>query len=133
MAYAGRNKTELQDSFLSTVLDASMTLEESAFAALSLGIIFVGQCNGEVAEAIIQTLMDRTEDQLNSHYAKLFGVGLALLYMGQQNKCEATLEAIGIIGHPFKKFLEIIVTSVAYVGSGNVLKVQNLMHECLSD
>ena len=26
-------------------------------------------------------------DQLNEHFAKYFGVGLALLFMGQQNKC----------------------------------------------
>ncbi len=53
--------------------------------------------------------------------------------MGQQNKCEATLEALQIIEHPIRKFIEIIITSAAYVGSGNVLKVQNLMHECLSE
>lgn len=26
-----------------------------------------------------------------------------------------------------------MVTSVAYIGSGNVLKVQDLMHECMSE
>jgi len=36
-----------------------LSLEESAFAALSLGLTFVGQCNEEVAGAIIQTLMER--------------------------------------------------------------------------
>lgn len=77
--------------------------------------------------------MDRSEEQLNSHFAKYFGIGMALLYMGQQNKCEATLEALSMIEHPLKKFIEIIVTSVAYVGSGNVLIVQEMMHECLSE
>jgi 26S proteasome regulatory subunit N1 len=48
--------------------------------------------------------------------------------MGQQNKCEATLEAINLIEHPIKKFLQIIITAIAYVGSGNVLKVQDMMH-----
>jgi len=48
--------------------------------------------------------------------------------MGQQTKCEATLESLGMVDHPIKKFIEIMLTSVAYVGSGNVLKVQNMMH-----
>lgn len=26
-----------------------------------------------------------------------------------------------------------MITSMAYVGSGNVLKVQDMMHECMSD
>jgi 26S proteasome regulatory subunit N1 len=45
----------------------------------------------EIAEAIIQTLMEREASQLDDHFSKYFGVGLALLYMGQQNKCEGTL------------------------------------------
>jgi 26S proteasome regulatory subunit N1 len=53
--------------------------------------------------------------------------------MGQQNKCEATLETISMIEHPIKKFIEIMIISVAYIGSGNVLQVQKMVHECLSD
>ena len=93
----------------------------------------MGQCNGDVAEAIVQTLMEREEAQLNEHFAKYFGVGLALLFMGQQNKCEATLEALQLVEHPIRKFIEIMIVSSAYAGTGNVLKVQDLMHECLSE
>jgi 26S proteasome regulatory subunit N1 len=57
LAYAGRSKTELQELFISTIVDTELSLEESSFAALSLGLTFVGQCNEEVAGAIIQTLM----------------------------------------------------------------------------
>ena len=53
--------------------------------------------------------------------------------MGQQNKCEATLETLMMIEHPIKKFIEVMIISSAYVGTGNVLRVQNLMHECLSE
>ena len=53
--------------------------------------------------------------------------------MGQQNRCDATLDALGMIEHPIKKFIEVMVTSAAYVGSGNVLKVQNMVHECMND
>lgn len=94
MAYAGRSRADLQEIFTPKIVDTSISLKESAYAALSLGLTFVGQCNGEVAEAIIQTLMERAAenpDQLNEHFAKYFGVGIALLFMGQQNKCEATL------------------------------------------
>lgn len=45
---------------ISKIVDTSIGLKESAYAALSLGLTFVGQCNGDVAEAIVQTLMDRT-------------------------------------------------------------------------
>ena len=47
----------------------------------------MGQCNDEIASAIIQTLSERTEEQLNTQVARYFGIGLALLFMGQQNRC----------------------------------------------
>jgi 26S proteasome regulatory subunit N1 len=68
-------------------VDTSLPLKESAFAALALGLSHVGQCNMEIAEAIIQTLMEREASQLDDHFSKYFGVSLALLYMGQQDKC----------------------------------------------
>lgn len=92
----------------------------------------MGQCNDDIASAIIQTLCDRT-DQLNQHTSLYFGVGLALLYMGQQNKCEPAIEMLSLVDHEIKKFIEIMLISLAYIGSGNVLKVQNMMHECMSD
>lgn len=61
MAYAGRSREDLQEIFMTKIVDTDCPLEESAFAALSLGLDFVGQCNEDVANAIIQTLMERTE------------------------------------------------------------------------
>lgn len=45
MAYAGRNKQELQEILTTPIVDTDCPLEESAFAALALGLSFVGQCN----------------------------------------------------------------------------------------
>lgn len=101
---------------------------------MALGLSNVGKCNDDVASAIVQTLMERSDEQLDKHAAKYFGLGFGLLYMGQQNKCEASLEAVNCISHePTKKYLSIIVESLAYIGSGNVLKVQDMVHECMSD
>lgn len=44
-----------------SVLIESVSVELSAMAALSLGLIFVGKCNDEVANAIVQILMDRPD------------------------------------------------------------------------
>ena len=57
----------------------------------------MGQCNEEIAGAIIQTLCERSEDELNTHAARYFGIGLGLLFMGQQNRCETVLEMMGMI------------------------------------
>ncbi len=46
MAYAGRARQDLQELFVTKIVDTSLSLKESAYAALSLGLSFVGQCNG---------------------------------------------------------------------------------------
>ena len=49
--------------------------------------------------------------------------------MGSQSKSDAVLEQIQRIDHPAKKWIEIGTESIAYLGSGNVLKVQKMSNE----
>jgi 26S proteasome regulatory subunit N1 len=58
-------------------------MEVSSLAALAIGFIFVGSCNGEVAMAILQTLMERDESALNDKWTRFMILGLALLYLGK--------------------------------------------------
>jgi len=109
IAYAGKAREDISELLQKIVVSDHLPVEQSAFAALSLGLVFVGKCDDGVAGAIIQTLVERSETHLNSHWAKLFGVGLGLLFMGQQSKCDAVLESLGMIEHPIKKYYEIIV------------------------
>lgn len=52
-AYAGTNNTDIQEELVPIIIDTSLNQDLSAFAALSLGLIFVGQANDEIATAII--------------------------------------------------------------------------------
>jgi len=54
-----------------------------------------------------------------------------LLFLGRGEACEATLEVIKTLTHPIKSYIEITVEACAYVGTGNVLKVQKMLHTCL--
>ena len=58
-------------------------MELAALAALSVGLICVGTCNGDVSSTILQTMMERDETQMKDTYAKFMGVGLALLFLGK--------------------------------------------------
>ena len=64
--------------------DAKAPLDVIAFAALSLGMIYVGSCNEEVAQSIIFALMDRSEAQLGDALTRFLPLGLGLLYLGKQ-------------------------------------------------
>jgi 26S proteasome regulatory subunit N1 len=58
LAYAGSARVELQEALTDILLGTADSVELAAMAALSLGLIFVGKCNEEVAGAIIQTLCE---------------------------------------------------------------------------
>ena len=85
------------------VVDVNLSVELSAMAALSLGLIFVGTRQDDVMSYIIDTLNERPENQLNMTMARFFGVALGLLFLGKQEMCEPILEVINTITHPISK------------------------------
>lgn len=66
--------------------DAKAPLDVIAFTAISLGLIYVGSCNEDVAQAIIFALMDRSEAELGEPLTRLLPLSLGLLYLGKQVK-----------------------------------------------
>ncbi len=41
------------------------------------------------------------------------------------------IETLGMIEHPISKYTQVLVESCAYVGTGNVLKIQKMLHHCV--
>lgn len=130
IAYAGSPRQEILDLLLPVVSDCGVTMELSSLAALSLGLVYAGSCNGDITSTILQTLMEREEEELKDPFAKLMGAGLALLFLGKQDAAEAPLETLKAIENPLAKQIEVMVEIVAYAASGNVLKVQKMLHIC---
>lgn len=105
-------------------------MELSSLAALSLGLIFVGTSHGDITSTILQTMMERDETALKDTHAKFMVLGLALLYLGKQEAADATLETLKVIESPLAKQASVLVDACAYAATGNVLKVQQMLHLC---
>lgn len=95
----------------------------SATAALSLGLIFVSQCNEEVCNLIISSLMGFEEKILEESYARYFAIGLALNFLGKQESSETVIETLNTIEYPIARYSETLIELASYIGTGNVLKV----------
>ncbi|KAI9264821.1 armadillo-type protein [Sporodiniella umbellata] len=130
LAYAGSARQEIADLLLPIVSDTSLSMELSSMAALSLGIIFVGSCDGDITSTILQTMMEREDQYLKESWSRFMALGLGLLYLGKQDASEATLETLKAITHPLGKQAEVLVEALSYAGTGNVLKVQKMLHMC---
>ncbi|KAF9976410.1 proteasome regulatory particle base subunit [Actinomortierella ambigua] len=130
LAYAGSAREELSELLLPIVSNSDLTMELASYAALSLGMVFVGTCDGEITSTILQTMLERSEGQLSETFGRFMALGLALLHVGARDQCEVTLETLKAIEHPIGKRAAVLVEVCAYAGSGDVLRVQRMLHFC---
>jgi len=116
---------------LSPILtDSKVPIDVIAFTAISLGLIYVGSCNDEVAQSIIIALMERSDSELGEPLTRFLCLGLGLLYLGKQEKVDATLEVAKTFNEKISRYCQVTLESCAYAGTGNVLKVQSLLGLC---
>ncbi|GJJ69799.1 26S proteasome regulatory subunit N1 [Entomortierella parvispora] len=130
LAYAGSAKEELSELLLPIVSNSDVPMEISSFAALALGQIFVGTCDGEITSTILQTMLERADGQLGETYGRFMGLGLGLLHLGTRGQCDVTLETLKAIEHPIGKRTSVLVEISAYAGTGDVLHIQRMLHYC---
>ncbi|RZC86510.1 hypothetical protein C5167_030588 [Papaver somniferum] len=130
LAYAGTQNDQIYQQLSPILGDSNAPLDVIAFTAISLGLVFVGSCNEDVAQFIILALMDRSEADLGEPLTRLLPLGLGLLYLGKQENAEATSEVSKTFHEKIKKYCDMTLLSCAYAGTGNVLKIQQLLGEC---
>ncbi|UXI16019.1 hypothetical protein NH340_JMT01962 [Sarcoptes scabiei] len=130
LAYAGSNRADLI-SLLTPVLFEKTSMEVIGVTALSCGLLAVGSGNSEVTSNIIQILMERTDIDVKDYFARFLPFALGLCILGKQNICETIFEALEVIpNQQFKSMTKTIVEICAYAATGNVLKIQSLLHIC---
>mgnify|MGYP000670754118 CR=1 FL=1 len=133
IAYAGTAREDVMEMLIPVVEQsesAPTTMLEVSLGGLALGMIFVGKCDDNVGGTIVQRLMEATDEELDHSHARYLCLGLALLFLGQMEKAEAMIEAVRTIEHKISKYAALLLETCAYTGSGNVLKVQEMMHQC---
>lgn len=130
IAYCGSNRDDVIQILLPLLSDPRSSMEEIGIAALALGMISVGSCNGDVTSAILQTLIEKSETNLKDTHARFLALGLGLCYLQKQETVETILAALEVVPEPLRSFANILVEVCAYAGTGNVLKIQQLLHIC---
>eukprot|EP00096_Caligus_rogercresseyi_P005417 TRINITY_DN2082_c0_g1_i1.p1 TRINITY_DN2082_c0_g1~~TRINITY_DN2082_c0_g1_i1.p1 ORF type:complete len:905 (-),score=365.54 TRINITY_DN2082_c0_g1_i1:248-2962(-) len=130
LAYAGSNRSDVISLLLPVFGDDKVSMEIVGITALACGLIAVGSCNSDVTSTILQILMEKKEADLKDPFAKFLPLGIGLCYLGKQEMSEATLAALEAIPKPFNFMATTLVDICAYAGTGNVLKIQELLHIC---
>lgn len=130
LAYAGSNREAVLSLLAPVFTDSKSSIEVISMAGLASGMIAVGSCNPDVTASIMQTLMEKSEADLKDTYARFLPLGLGLCHLGRQEAVEAIVAALEVVPEPFRSMAVTMVEVCAYAGTGNVLKVQQLLHIC---
>ncbi|KAK0406710.1 hypothetical protein QR680_018750 [Steinernema hermaphroditum] len=109
---------------------ASATMELKGLAALSLGFILVGSADHDTAAVLLQCLMEKNATALADPNVRFVALGIALIFLGTQEKSEVFVEGLRCLPEPFGSMISTLVDVCAYAGTGNVLKIQSLLHLC---
>lgn len=130
LAYAGSNREAVLNLLTPVLSDPKSSWEVVGVAGLALGMVAVGSCNAYVTTSIMHTLMEKSETDLKDTYARFLPLGLGLCFLGKQEAAEAIIAALEVVPEPFKSMSTTLVEVCAYAGTGNVLKIQHLLHIC---
>lgn len=130
LAYAGSNREAVLSLLAPVLTDPKSNWEIIGIAGLALGMVAVGSCNAYVTTAIMHCLMEKSETELKDTYARFLPLGLALCFLGKQEAAETIIAALEVIPEPFRSMSTTLVEVCAYAGTGNVLKIQHLLHIC---
>ncbi|KAK9903923.1 hypothetical protein WJX75_000553 [Coccomyxa subellipsoidea] len=130
LAYAGTQKEEVGDLLTPLITDPDISMEVASFAAVALGLVFVATCHASSVEAILQALMLRGEAELSEPWAKQMVLGLGLLFLGKQGAVEATVEVAKTLNERISKYGQVVLQTLAYAGTGDVLQIQSLLATC---
>jgi len=133
IAYAGTAREEVLELLTPIAADSDAAPELSALAALSLGLVYVGSADENLASTLIQAIAERSESghEMDNHFVHLAPLALGLLFLGKQESVEAVCETLSaLVTGQLEKICLTTLEACAYAGTGNVLKVQHLLGIC---
>ncbi|CCH60119.1 hypothetical protein TBLA_0C03150 [Henningerozyma blattae CBS 6284] len=128
IAFAGSQNQEVLSLLLPIAADTTLPIETSVIASLALSHIFVGTCNGDITASIMDNFLERTALELKTEWTRFLTLSLGILYMGQGEQVDDVLETLNAIEHPMVSAIEVLVSTCAYTGTGDVLLIQDLLH-----
>ncbi|CAI4221042.1 unnamed protein product [Auanema sp. JU1783] len=95
----------------------SSTAEVKGLAGLSLGLIMVGTADHTVAMEMLQTLMEKSEQELAEPNMRFLALGIALIFLGTQEKSEVFVESLRSLPEPFGSMVSTLVDKLLHMCS----------------
>ncbi|ORC90064.1 putative 26S proteasome regulatory non-ATPase subunit [Trypanosoma theileri] len=127
-AYSGTQKEEIKELLIPTLADSEQVLEVQCLTAFALAMVFVGSTDEDLAETMLNTLMEIPEENLKDPVVSYLILALGCLFLGKQEAADTLLDATHALSPIIRRYTEIVVCSCAYAATGNVVVIQNFFH-----
>lgn len=134
-AAVGTQNEDLKEVLLEVFQDFQYGFEVSAFTALCYGMVYLGSASEDVFNELFSILLARNDGGksklFESPFFVIYALGIGLICLGKQNDTDFMIDTISSLEEfpiEMRMYLRTMLTAFAYAGSGNVTKVQELMH-----
>lgn len=134
LAYAGTQNEDLKSTLSESLEDFSFGFDVSAFTSLVYGLVYMSSNDEEIVGSLFYVLCERNEGGkkklIESPFILLYTLGVGLVLFGKQKDADLIIETFQVEEFPadLRLYIRTLLTILAYAGSGNVVKIQELQH-----
>ena len=128
IAHAGTKDSRITESLVPLLVDFEEDIDVQCFAALAIGLVFLGSMHQDTVEALTIALMEKSDSDLKEHFSIVFMIlGLALLFLGHREEADTMIMTTKTFPAAIQEFAENTIISLAYAGTGNVMQLQRFL------
>mmetsp|Transcript_13517 Transcript_13517/g.23360 ORF Transcript_13517/g.23360 Transcript_13517/m.23360 type:complete len:526 (+) Transcript_13517:1-1578(+) len=129
LAYAGSERQDVLELLVGVLENDATPPAAIGHAALALGLVFVGSGNALASETLTTLYIENDADSalLTSTHLRFVALGLGLVFLARQDEADVTVETLAAANNG-AAYAKLTVQTCAYAGTGNVLRVQELLH-----
>ncbi|KEG15251.1 putative 26S proteasome regulatory non-ATPase subunit [Trypanosoma grayi] len=127
-AYAGTQRDDIKELLIPMLADSDQALDVQCMAAFALALVFVGSTDEDIAEAMMNCLMEIEEEELKQPPVCYLIISLGSLFLGKQEAADTLLDATQTLSPIIRRYTEMVVRGCAYAATGNVVVIQNFFH-----
>ena len=102
-------------------------------AALSIGLLMLGQSESEVAQASIPDLLNYAHDTTHEKIIRALALAIAMMVYGKEEGADALIEQLSRDRDPIIRYGAMYAVAMAYCGTSDNGAVRRLLHVAVSD
>lgn len=130
LAYVGTNHHNAIDSIIKVIHDEKSPMFTIGIASISCGLVASSSLNGHVISTLIEYLSNKNL-KLSTKTTRNIIHAIGLCVMGKPNHVSMLSSVSEVIKSKYvRQYLKICIEVCAYVGSSNILKIQELIKVC---